>query len=188
MRMQQRGRQTNGQKLPLKILKYIFGKGKRHKLWKHLEQRHKRRRVKSGRHVYKEKPHSRIPHAVSIDMRLKRANTRSQIGHFETDLMEGTRSQKTALSVAVERKSRHTSLGTVENTIKRIRRYIPKGSSIKKLTNIQILWVENRINNRPMKCLHYQTPNEVMEKEANSYKFRRFTSSKETSVALQLRM
>jgi len=39
-----------------------------------------------------------------------------------------------------------------------------------------------------MKCLHYQTPNEVMEKEANSYKFRRFTSSKETSVALQLRM
>src|SRR3989344_381422 len=239
------------------IYQYIHGKGKRHKLWKHLEQRHKRRRVKSGRHVYKEKPHSRIPHAVSIDMRLKRANTRSQIGHFETDLMEGTRSQKTALSVAVERKSRHTSLGkvknktayekqkeltsqlktlqslqksdkpivrsvtadngsentnhqeisndlnvkyyfchpyhswekgTVENTIKRIRRYIPKGSSIKKLTNIQILWVENRINNRPMKCLHYQTPNEVMEKEANSYKFRRFTSSKETSVALQLRM
>ena len=78
--------------------------------------------------------------------------------------------------------------GTVENTIKIVRRYIPKGSSIKRLTNIQIQWVENKINNRPMKCLNYLTPNEIMEQETNRYKFRRYKSLKETSVALQLRM
>lgn len=239
------------------IYQYIHGKGKKHKLWKHLEQRHKRRRVKTGRKTQKDKPHSRIPYAVSIDQRPTKANNRLQAGHFETDLMEGPRFQKTALSVTVDRKSRHTSLGkvknktadekqklltfqlktlqslqkahkpivrsitadngsentnhqaignelntdfffchpyhswekgTVENTNKRIRRYIPKGSSIQKITAVQIQWIENKLNNRPMKCLNFQTPNEVMEQETNSYKFKRFKSLKEASVALQLRM
>jgi transposase, IS30 family len=35
------------------IYQYIFGKGKRHKLWKYLEQHHKKRRIKSGRKVQK---------------------------------------------------------------------------------------------------------------------------------------
>jgi IS30 family transposase len=239
------------------IYQYIYGKGKRHKLWQFLDQRHKRRRIKTGRAVHKDKPRSKIPGAVSIDLRLKRANTRSQIGHFETDLMEGRRSHETALSVAVDRKSRHTSLakvrdktatekekvltfqlkqleslkksnkpivksvtsdngsentnhqkvtqklgvnwyfchpyhswekGTVENRIKFVRRYIPKGTSIHKLTNNQIQWIENRINDRPMKCLKYLTPNEVIEQEVNRYKFRKFKQSKEDSVALQVRM
>jgi len=52
----------------------------------------------------------------------------------------------------------------------------------------QIQWVENRINNTPMKVLNFMTPNEAMEQESNRYKFRRFKSSKEASVALQLRM
>jgi transposase, IS30 family len=239
------------------IYQYIFGKGKRHKLWKYLDQRHKRRRIKSGRKVNKIKPQSKIPGAISIDMRLKRANNRSQIGHLETDLMEGKRSQKTALSVTADRKSRYINLakvknktaqekqkvltlqikqlqslkklnkpivrsitgdngsentshqqlsnnfgiryyfchpyhswekGTVENTIKRVRRYIPKGSNIKKFTNGQIQWVENKINNRPMKVLNYLTPNEVMEQETNSYKFRKYRSLKESGGALQVRM
>lgn len=171
--------------------------------------------------------------------------------------MEGKRSQKTAPSVLVDRKSRHTSLGkvknktsaekqkvltlqikqlqslekadkpivrtvtadngsentnhqqisreirikwyfchpyhswekgTVENTIGRIRRYIPKGTSINKLTNAQIQWIENKLNNTPRKCLNYQTPNEVMEKESNRYKFRRYKFLKEQFVALQVRM
>lgn len=242
---------------PETIYQYVHGKGKRHKLWRYLEQRHKKRRIKSGRKTHKTKSQSRIPGAVSIDMRLKRANNRSQIGHLETDLMEGKRSQKTALSILVDRKSRHTSLGkvknkssfekqkvltsqikrlqsleksnspiarsvttdngsentrhqeitkdtgvkfyfchpyhswekgTVENTIKRVRRYIPKGSGLKRITNIQIQWVENRINNTPMKVLKYLTPNEVMEKETNRYKFRRYKLLKEAFVALRLRM
>ena len=68
-----------------------------------------------GRNIRKVKPVSRIPEAISIDLRLKRANNRSQVGHLETDLMEGPRSQKIALSILVDRKSRHTSLGKVKN-------------------------------------------------------------------------
>src|SRR3989339_356831 len=242
---------------PETIYQYIFGKGKRHKLWRYLEQHHKKRRIKSGRKVQKQYCGSKIPGAISIDVRLKRANDRSQVGHFETDLMEGKRSQRTALSVAVDRKTRHTLLGkvknrtalekqkvltsqlksleslrksdkpivrsvtadngsentnhqkiskdlgirfyfchpyhswekgSVENTIKRVRRYIPKGTSIKRLKDAQIQWVENRINNTPMKVLKFMTPNEAMEQESNRYKFRKFKSSKEASVALQLRM
>lgn len=91
------------------IYQYIYGKGKLYKLWKYLPKAHKRRRIKSGRRVQKEKPHSRIPGAVSIDLRPKRAQTRKQIGHFETDLMEGKRETKTALSVTVERNQCCTS-------------------------------------------------------------------------------
>jgi IS30 family transposase len=233
---------------PETIYQYIFGKGKRYQLWKFLPEHHRKRRVKSGRHVQQCKSQSRIPGAVSIDLRPKRAGNRSQIGHIETDLMEGKKSQKAALSVAVDRKSRHTSLGkvknktaeekqkvltsqlkplqslqkanypivrsitadngtensnhkqtsselgikyyfchpyhswekgTVENTIKRIRRYIPKGMSISGLKKHQIQWVENKINSTPMKVLNFQTPNEVMEKEANRYKFRKYKLLKE---------
>jgi IS30 family transposase len=239
------------------IYQYIHGKGKRYQLWRHLSQRHKRRKQMKGRGVQKDLPVSKIPAAVSIDSRLKRANERSQIGHLETDLMEGKRSQKTALSILVDRKSRHTSLGkvknktaeekqkvltiqmksleslqksnspivrsitgdngsentchihitketgiqfffchpyhswekgTVENMIGRVRRYIPKGSDIHRLSDAQIQWVENRLNNTPRKVLGFKTPNEVMEKEANRYKFRRYKKLKEASVALQLRM
>lgn len=242
---------------PETIYQYIYGKGKRYKLWRHLEQCRKKRRIKSGRKVQKAYSQSKIPEAVSIDLRLKRANNRNQMGHFETDLMEGKKKEKTALSVAVERKTRHTSLGkvknktaeekqkvltsklkqlqslskvdkpivrsvtadnggentnhqaitkdlnikfyfchpyhswekgTVENTIKRIRRYLPKGTGLRKIKEAQIQWLENRMNNTPMKVLKFLTPNEAMEQEANRYKFRRYKSLKEESVALQLRM
>lgn len=97
------------------IYRYIFGKGKRYELWRFLVRHHKKRRIKTGRRVRRDKPQSKIPGAISIDLRLKRANNRSQIGHLETDLMEGKRSQKTALSILVDRKARHTSLGKVKN-------------------------------------------------------------------------
>lgn len=239
------------------IYQYIHGKGKRFQLWKHLVRGHKKRRVKSGRKVNRDKHQSKIPGAISIDLRLKRANERSQVGHFETDLMEGKRSQKTALSIMVDRKTRHTLLGkvknksslekekiltnqlkslqsleksdkpiaksvttdngsentnhqevaketgvkfyfchpyhswekgTVENMIGRVRRYIPKGASIHNLTDEQIQWVENKLNNTPRKVLNFRTPNEVMEKELNRYKFRKHKKLKEASVALRLRM
>src|SRR3989344_988549 len=235
------------------IYQYIFGKGKKYKLWKYLPKRRKKRKQMKGRNIQKEKPQSRIPDAVSIDLRLKRANNRSQAGHFETDLMEGKRSQKTALYVLVDRKNRHTSLGrvknktaeekqkvltiqlkslqsleksdkpivrsvtadngsenanhqeisketgvryyfchpyhswekgTVENMIGRIRRYVPKGSSIHNLTDIQIQWIENKLNNTPRKILGFKTPNEVMEEDTNRYKFRRYKKLKEAFVAL----
>ena len=242
---------------PETIYRYIFDKGKRYHLWKYLPLMRKKRKRTKGRGVRKVKPQSKIPGAVSIDLRLKRANNRSQVGHFETDLIEGKRSKKTSLSILVDRKSRHTSLekvknktsaekqkvltiqlkslqsleksdkpiaksvtadngsentnhqeisrqtgvkfyfchpyhswekGTVENMIGRVRRYIPKASDIHKLTDMQIQWVENKLNNTPRKILGFKTPNEVMEQELNRYKFRRYKKLKEASVALQLRM
>lgn len=220
------------------IYQYIYGKGKQYKLWRHLPKRHRRRRIKSGRGVQKEKHASRIPGALSIDLRPKRANLRKQAGHFETDLMEGRRDTKTAVSVTVERKTRYTLLkkvlnkeaqtkekvlteqiktlqslekttnpivksmtgdngsentchkeipvpfffchpyhswekGTVENRIGKIRQYIPKGTPVYMLTDAQIQWVENTINNTPMKVLEFRTPNEALEEEVNKYKFRR---------------
>jgi IS30 family transposase len=241
---------------PETIYQYIYGKGKTFKLWRFLTKSHKRRRVKSGRKL-KLKKSSRIPGAVSIDNRPGKVKKRKQAGHFETDLMEGNRKEKTVLSVNVERKTRYTLLkkmknkkaktksktmlkdlkmlkslqksrkpivrsitadngsentkhtrisrslkakfyfchayaswekGTVENTIGRIRDYIPKGTSLAMYTNQQIQWLENQLNNTPRKCLNYLTPNEAMEQEVNKYKFRKYQQQKEASGALRGRM
>ena len=51
--------------------------------------------------------------------------------------------------------------GTVENTIGLVRRFIPKRMDLAKLTKEDIRFVERRLNNRPRKCLGFQTPAEV---------------------------
>jgi transposase, IS30 family len=51
---------------------------------------------------------------------------------------------------------------TVENTNGRIRRYIPKGMSIDQISVEEIKRVETSINTRPMKCLRFLTPYEMM--------------------------
>lgn len=225
---------------PETIYGYIYGKGKKYQLWQHLTRRQKKRRMKTGRDVHANKPHSRIPGAVSIEKRSTKANNRSQAGNWETDLMEGRRGYQGALSVTVERKTRYVILapiqnkkaetmqkalqkrlknvqswersrnpivrsitsdngsenvrhrqlsqtlkadwyfchpyhswekGTVENTIGRIRRYIPKGTPLHEYTKEQIQWLENKMNNTPRKCLGWKTPNEAMKEVLNSYKF-----------------
>ena len=97
------------------IYQYIYGKGKRHKLFKFLVRHQKHRRIKTGRRVHKSIAVNRIPNAVAIDKRPEKANKRTQSGHFEGDLMEGKRSTKTALSVEVCRKTRYTKLTKVKN-------------------------------------------------------------------------
>lgn len=238
------------------IYQYIYGKGKKYKLWEYLPKSHKRRRIKTGRKI-KFKKQSRIPGAVSIDKRPKKTEKRKQAGHFETDLMEGIRQTKTALSVTVDRKTRYALLGkvknkkaktkqktileslkmlkfcakaqkpiiksitadngsentnhkniikclktrfyychayaswekgTVENTIGRIRVFLPKKVDLSTLSVKQVQWLENQLNNTPRKCLNYLTPNEAMEKEVNKYKFRKYIKQKENLGALPLRM
>lgn len=238
------------------IYQYIYCKGKRFKLWRHLSKSHRKRRIKSSRRL-KLKKQSRIPGAISIEARPNRVKLRHQAGHFETDLMEGKRGNKTVVSVTVERKTRYSLLnkqpnkkaktktkamlknlkllesvsksnrpiirsvtadnglenanhepisqelkaryffchayaswekGTVENTIGRIRNYLPKGVGLKWITNRQIQWLENQLNNTPRKCLNYLTPNEAMMKEVNKYKFRKYLLQKQESGALQVRM
>jgi len=55
--------------------------------------------------------------------------------------------------------------GTVENMNKWIRQYVPKKSDISKLTDDYVQMIENKLNNRPRKCLLFKTPLEAMEKE-----------------------
>lgn len=95
------------------IYQYIYKTGKRRKQFVCcLTKRHKRRRKKTGRSVQKV---PRIPYARSIDSRCEKINMRQKIGHWETDLMEGSRATGKALSVMVERKSRYVTIKVVEN-------------------------------------------------------------------------
>jgi IS30 family transposase len=56
--------------------------------------------------------------------------------------------------------------GTNENRIGVLRQYLPKGMDLKELTNKQLKKIEFEINNRPMKCLDWKTPYEVMMEES----------------------
>ena len=53
--------------------------------------------------------------------------------------------------------------GTVENINGLIRRFFPKGTNFDTITEEEIVYVENWINNRPMKVLNYMTPEQVFQ-------------------------
>ena len=57
--------------------------------------------------------------------------------------------------------------GTNENRNGLVRFYLPRETDLDTVTNAEIKRVENQINNRPMKCLDYQTPNEAYTIEMN---------------------
>ena len=54
--------------------------------------------------------------------------------------------------------------GTIENTNGRIRRFIPKGADLSQYSSADIQIVEDWLNHTPRKCLNYQTPYEIMQK------------------------
>ena len=51
--------------------------------------------------------------------------------------------------------------GTNENTNGLIRQYFPKGTDFTKVSEKEIQIIEDKLNNRPRKCLGYKTPLEV---------------------------
>lgn len=53
--------------------------------------------------------------------------------------------------------------GAVENVNKYIRKDIPKGSDLSKYSKKIITSLEEKLNRRPMKCLDYATPQEMMD-------------------------
>jgi transposase, IS30 family len=54
--------------------------------------------------------------------------------------------------------------GTIENRNGVIRYYFPKGTDFSKITEEQIKYVQDKINNRPMKLLGFKTPKEIHDK------------------------
>lgn len=55
--------------------------------------------------------------------------------------------------------------GTNESRIGILRQYLPKKSNLTGVTDYQIRKIETEINNRPMKCLDWRTPLEVLSGE-----------------------
>lgn len=70
--------------------------------------RHHRIRWKKGRSRKHQRCH--IPHRVPITERAPQVNQRMRFGHWEADMMEGLRTEQSALNVLVERKSRMTRI------------------------------------------------------------------------------
>jgi len=54
--------------------------------------------------------------------------------------------------------------GGVENANKLIRYYLPRSTDLSKLTDYDIYQIQEKLNDRPRKCLNYQTPNEVIHR------------------------
>lgn len=205
------------------IYRYIYlnPKTKREKLWRYLLLHRKKRMKKDGRKV--KSGYSKLSEAILISERSDYINKRLELGHWETDNMEGVKSDRTAVSVTTERVTRIVRLsklgghgasvktkalfnslspenggfvksitmdrgpensgykkvrdllnvdiyacipyhswekGTVENTIKRLRRYIPKRESVDGLHQTDLNYLENMFNNTPRKVLGFLTPNE----------------------------
>lgn len=53
--------------------------------------------------------------------------------------------------------------GSVENSIGLVRRFIPKKTDLEKVSTTEFIQIQNLINNRPKKCLNYQTPKEAFD-------------------------
>lgn len=53
--------------------------------------------------------------------------------------------------------------GSVENSIGLVRRFLPKKTDFATIDSHRVRKIENLLNNRPRKCLNYQTPREVMK-------------------------
>lgn len=51
--------------------------------------------------------------------------------------------------------------GTNENTNGLLRQYFPKGINLNNVSEKDVAFVVKKLNNRPRKCLNYQTPHEV---------------------------
>jgi len=51
--------------------------------------------------------------------------------------------------------------GTNENTNGLLKQYFPKGVNFKSVSEKEVAFIVHKLNNRPRKCLNYQTPHEV---------------------------
>jgi len=207
------------------IYRYIYGPRQvRMKLWKYLPHHRRKRMKQNGRKVTNR---GEVVQAIHITKRPKYIQQRKQPGHWETDNLEGRKSDQTGVSVTVERRTRLIRIrklnnhkagtktdvlleqfsqepkelkrtltldngpenkdggkfrnqsamtvykttpyhswekGTVENTIGRVRKYIPKGKSVDTTSDKHLLTIEDRMNNTPRKCLGFLTPNEAYAK------------------------
>lgn len=59
--------------------------------------------------------------------------------------------------------------GQVEQMNVMLHRYLPKNSTLKEVSLEQIKVIENKLNNRPRKCLGFQTPTEAFNEQLHQF-------------------
>lgn len=97
------------------IYQFIYGKENRsERLWEFLRRGRKRRQPFFSRKSQCLK-RLRIPNRVPIEQRSDGANLRSEIGHLESDLLEGRGNLKEVVSVLVDRKTRYVAMDKLPN-------------------------------------------------------------------------
>lgn len=55
--------------------------------------------------------------------------------------------------------------GSVENRIGVLRRFLPKKSDLSTISTAQLMVIENKLNNRPVRKFNYKTPNQVFSEK-----------------------
>lgn len=84
-------------------------------------------------------------------------NGTENTNHLQTNQVLGTKSFFCAPFHSWEK-------GTVENTIGLVRRHLPKKTNLAKVSPKELKAIERWLNNRPKKCLGFQTPAEVFRR------------------------
>ena len=101
------------------IYRYTYSKKmRRYKYWQYLVLGRKKRMNKQGRSVHRD---GKIPGSISIDLRPEVVASRSRVGDWETDNIIGKQTDKTVLSVTVERLTRLTVITKLENRTAKIK-------------------------------------------------------------------
>ena len=117
---------------------------------------------------FKARKISRIKYAIS---EFKKLSTLLDASSFTFDNgVENIRHQELGIPTYFCHAYSPWEKGTIENTFKRMRRFIPKKSRLENYSEEEITNICDIMNNTPRKCLGYRTPNEVLqEHRANIY-------------------
>jgi len=87
---------------PEAVYQFVYNQeNRKERFWEFLRRRHPRRQLFNGRKTR----NKAIPGRIFIENRPEKINSREEIGHWETDLMEGVKSENECLSVFAERKT-----------------------------------------------------------------------------------
>ncbi len=112
------------------IYQYIYSKeATRYRLWEYLPLARRKRMKKYGRRV---KRASKIPEAVSIDLRPEIVSLRKRVGDWETDNVIGKQTDIFVLSVTVERVTKLTLVSRVGRSSEK-----KTGALVKRLDRFQ---------------------------------------------------
>jgi len=106
----------------------------------------------------------------SIRDRPQAINTRDTTGHLEADSIVGKRNEPDKILVIIDRASRFVRLGLVRHgtaaevasLFAKCRQYIPKGVSLRDVTQAKLDWVALQLNSRVRKRLGWKSPLTVL--------------------------